>query len=160
MEFHNIKSLLEKYWATETTEAEEKDLKEFFINANQLPDDLIAEKELFMLYHLEANHPVLNEDLTKRFKHNVPVRIFAFKTLFKYAAVLILLFGVTFVILQNKSGNVDYTIIQPTITDEQAVKEANIALSLLGENIKDGLNNMEQLKALEELKFDIPEKNK
>jgi hypothetical protein len=160
MEFDNIKLLLDKYWAAETTEAEERYLKDFFVNASDVPDELIAEKQLFMLYALDANYPVPDGNLTTRFQHQLAARIFPFKTLFKYAAVLVLLLGVTFLILKNRSRNFDYTGIQPTINNEQAVKEANMALSLLGENIKDGLHNMEQLKVLEELKINIREKKK
>lgn len=158
MEYDNIKILLQKYWACETSEAEEKYLRDFFTNAPTVPDELIAERDLFIFYTREANYPTLNQDLTAKFEKEVKGRIISFPSLFKYAAVLVLLFIATYVFFENKPKSSQYSVIEPTIHSEQAIKEANVALSMLGENIKDGLYNVKQLEVLENLKKDFTKK--
>ena len=56
MKVNEIEELLVRYYDGETNEAEEKELKEFFAQAD-VPAHLLAEKRLFMPHNLNRRHP-------------------------------------------------------------------------------------------------------
>ena len=75
MDYNEIRKLLEKYWAAETSVAEEIFLKHFFINHTDIPHDLLAEKQLFLTFYQESTLPELNEDLSGRFRDRLRKKV-------------------------------------------------------------------------------------
>ncbi len=160
MDYTKIRELLKKYWAAESDVAEETYLKDFFTSNADVPEDMFAEKHLFMTYQQEANFPELNEDLTGRLKVHLNKKTsFIRRRAFKYAAVLLPLVALSYILFQNKSNPDSPLVIEKTITDEkQAIKEANTALLMLSENMKDGLANVKELNILKDIGNELNEK--
>ena len=65
MNVDRINQLLERYYNAETTEAEEKELKRFFTE-EEVPDHLLAEKEMFLQLQASMNEVPIPEGLEER----------------------------------------------------------------------------------------------
>jgi hypothetical protein len=158
MDYNEIRELLKKYWTAETDLSEEARMKDFFISNSNIPDDLLAEKHLFMTYHQDANYSELNEDLTARLRTHLSRQTVPFwRTAIRYAAVLLPLAVLSYFIFRE--SNADHTeVVQATITNkEEVVKEANTALVMLSVNMKDGLENVKQLDILKSIGSELNE---
>ena len=154
MDYNEIRKLLEKYWAAETDVADEKILKDFFLNHTDIPADLLTEKQLFLTFHDDLNFPELNEDLSVRLRSRLRKQSIPFwKTALKYAAVLLLILVPAYFIFENQTGKpTPSLVIEETIKDKkEAMKEVHTALMMLSVNMKYGLDNVKQLEVLKEL---------
>ncbi|WP_405246237.1 hypothetical protein [Cellulophaga sp. Asnod2-G02] len=144
MELDNIDNILEKYFDAETTIAEEKALKEYFVNGSVKPEH---EKYAPMFTHL-AN--AKEEKFTKQ----IPLQQKKSNAKwFSAAAVAMLLLGLYL-------GN-NY-IEQKRIEKEQAAyayQETKRALNLLAQNFNKGKEKIAYLKEFEQTKQKIYNNN-
>lgn len=158
MEQNEVRELVNKYWAGETSLQEEKLLRDFFLSATDVPEDLLPEKYLFLAFHEQSQTPVLQEDLVS--KTIFPAeekflakekRIPAWKHMLKYAAIVLPLIIVFYIATTNRKTH-DDLVIKETVKDKDlAVKEAETALHILATNMRDGLENARQLEMLKDL---------
>ncbi|MBC8111294.1 MAG: HEAT repeat domain-containing protein [Verrucomicrobia bacterium] len=68
---NEIELLLEKYWEGETTLAEERQLKDFFVKNTVLPPHLVVFREQFVFFS-ETKKEGLNEDFDKKIIEKLP----------------------------------------------------------------------------------------
>ncbi|WP_158973454.1 hypothetical protein [Cellulophaga sp. L1A9] len=140
MELDNIDNILEKYFDAETTIAEERALKEYFVNGSVKPEH---EKYAPMFTHL-------TNAKEEKFTKQIPLQHKKSKTKwFSAAAVAMLLLGLYL-------GN-NY-IEQKRIEKEQAAyayQETKKALNLLAQNFNKGKEKIAYLKEFEQTKQKI-----
>lgn len=131
MNKEEILHLLDKYYAAETSLAEETFLKEYFSSEN-VPAGLSAEKEIFRFYIQASSIPAPSEHLTERILSAVdnetaekPVvnRLRIFRLLSGIAAGLILLAG-SYLLFTHKSTLSD-TYTDPEIAYNETMKILN-----------------------------------
>ena len=65
-DYNHIEALLERYYDAQTTEAEERMLKDFFLH-EEVPIHLMAEKEMF----LQLQAPKIPEELEDRLSQSI-----------------------------------------------------------------------------------------
>ncbi|MCW5517085.1 hypothetical protein [Muriicola sp. Z0-33] len=143
MELDNIEKLLEKYFEATTTEAEEKNLREYFSQEKVAPQ-------------LEQYRPIFayfSQAKEERFTKQVPLK--PRKNYYKWlsiAAVAVIAFGIYF-------GN---AYQERQIEKEQALyayNETKKALNLLAENFGKGTEKVAYLNEFEETKQKIYKHN-
>ncbi|MBO0589812.1 hypothetical protein I2486_00175 [Cellulophaga sp. E16_2] len=140
MELDNINNILEKYFDAETTIAEEKALKEYFVNGAVKPEH---EKYVPIFAHL-------TKAKEEKFTKQIPLKKKKTNTKwFSAAAVAMLLFGLYL-------GN-NY-LQQKRIEKEQAAyayQETKKALNLLAQNFNKGKEKIAYLEEFEQTKQKI-----
>ncbi len=162
MEYNNIRALLEKYWACETTEAEEAELRVFYaVHEEPLPADLQEAAPLFRYFHAEGEsafgekEPDMPELFTDRpapwetVKETKIIRPF-WQGWMKYAAVLLAAAGMVYSVNQfqiKRTGQMDgTTAFRDTYEDPKlAYEQTQRALQILSRNLNKGKAQMEKL---------------
>ncbi len=152
MEYSNISALLEKYWACETTEVEELQLREFYAaHEGTLPPDLQEAAPLFRYFHEEgegSSMPELFTDVKAPWETATVIRPF-WHGWTKYAAVLLVGIGMGYAVnqfLQKKDMAADRYAIRDTYNDPKlAYQETQKALQILSRNLNRGKTQMEKL---------------
>ncbi len=160
MDYDKLRDLIAKYWAGETELLEEKQIKDFFSEAFDLPEDLEIERKIFTYFQGEANSPALKEDLTTRLRSQwsktleKPVKkISIWKEVLQYAAIVLPLMIIGYFIIQKDKAQTVTTYQTDTFDDpKKAIAETEKALVLLSKNMNDGLGKMQELKMFEEVK--------
>lgn len=97
MDYKYINQLLESYWKGETSLEEEKILRTFF-SQDDVPEDLLEFKDLFVYEQIEEQEEVLGEDFERKLAtaidndEQTKARVLSFtaklKPLFKAAAIV------------------------------------------------------------------------
>ncbi|MGB8192556.1 MAG: hypothetical protein WCF67_11590 [Chitinophagaceae bacterium] len=160
MDYDKIRALLKKYWDGDTDLSEEQELKSFFAEHTDLPEDLKTEAGLFGYYRQEVSRPVLSEDITTKLraqwaneKKSVFNKASFGRGLLRYAAVLAPLVLIGYFVVREKKVEERIVIQTDTFNDpQQAIAETEKALLLLSRNMNDGLSEMETIRGFEEVK--------
>ncbi|RPD39732.1 hypothetical protein [Chitinophaga barathri] len=159
MEYNNIRALLEKYWACETTEAEESELRVFYAaHEGPLPADLQEAAPLFRYFHAAEggeieeviNMPELFTDRPAPWETETKIIRPFWQGWMKYAAVLLAAAGIVysvdrFTVKLNQSN--DSTVaFKDTYSDPKlAYEQTQRALQILSRNLNKGKKEMEKL---------------
>ncbi|MGN6511156.1 MAG: hypothetical protein ACTHLD_16955 [Chitinophaga sp.] len=165
MDYSNIRALLEKYWACETTEAEEAELRVFYAaHEGPLPADLQEAAPLFKYFHAEGEQeetftmPELFTDRPAPWETETGARVIRpfWYGWMKYAAVLLAAAGMVYSINQFQLKRHDVaqnTAFRDTYSDPKlAYEQTQRALQLLSRNLNKGKNEMEKLGYFNEAK--------
>ena len=137
-DYSHIEALLERYYDAQTSEAEEKQLKDFFFH-EEVPPHLQAEKEIFLQLQAsevpEGLEERLSQSIDRWSKKNRTIRL---QWIGSIAASLLLLFGAGWY-LQEPSRKDTCT------TPEEAYVEAQKALVLFSTALNKGMKQMDVL---------------
>jgi hypothetical protein len=149
MEYSNIRALLEKYWACETTEEDEAALRIFYaMNEDALPADLQEAAPLFQYYHTSsAELPEIT--IHGPWEETKIIRPLFWQGWMKYAAVLLVALGVGHSVYNFQQKNRitdDQFAFRDTFDDPKvAYEETQKALAILSKNLNKGKEQMEKL---------------
>lgn len=148
MEYSNIRALLEKYWACETTEDEEAELRIFYsTHEDALPADLQEAAPLFQYFHA-AETELEDVEIHGPWEETKIIRPF-WQGWMKYAAILMVALGVAHSVynFQQKSIPADsHLAFRDTFNDPQiAYEETQRALQIISKNLNKGKTQMEKL---------------
>lgn len=159
MEYSNASALLEKYWACETSEIEEMQLREFYAaHEGTLPPDLLEAAPLFRYYHAEGEEdtsmPELFTDVKAPWETATVIRPF-WHSWMKYAAILLVGVGLGYAVQQFLHKKQDTTAgtyaVRDTYNDPKlAYQETEKALQILSKHLNKGTKQMEKLGYLNE----------
>lgn len=155
MEYSNVSALLEKYWACETSEIEELQLREFYAtHEGALPPDLQEAAPLFRYFHVEGEDdkmPELFTDVMAPWESATVIRPF-WHGWMKYAAILLVGVGMGYAVqqfLHKKADTVNGYAVRDTYNDPKlAYQETEKALQLLAKHLNKGTKQMEKLNYL------------
>lgn len=159
MDYNNIRALLEKYWAGESSLEEEEQLRHFFVtHQQQLPPDLLEAASLFRYFaeEQEREWPEPAEGWPEPAPpvRLQPVTVQLWQRWMQYAAVLLMVAGIGYSIQQFR-----YKQRQPAIAGlqrdtfndpEQAYRETQKALQLLARNLNKGTEQVQKLQYFNE----------
>lgn len=160
MKVNDIEKMIIRYYDGETTEAEEKELKQFF-TSDDVPDHLQTDKELFlqMASHQENEVPNGLEDrlsnlidewdthdkqIARKQKHT---RILRLQWVGSIAASLLILFSVGIYIHKN---NIPLSPKDTCTTPEEAYNEAQKALLMFSATINKSVKQVETVQVTTE----------
>jgi hypothetical protein len=162
MDYKYIDQLLERYWQCETSLEEEEILRTFFCQKN-IPDHLLAYKELFCYEQKQKQEETLGEDFDTKILAQIaePVHVKArtisissrFMPIFKAAAVVAII--LTLGNAAQKSFNneddtdINYSEYHDTYSDPSvAYDKVENALQMVSEGINQAQEQTDSLKAL------------
>ncbi len=142
MDYNNIRNLLDKYWAGDSSLLEETQLREFFSGTN-IPDDLKSYQPLFQFFQLEQDKN-LNGDFDQRLIQELKssenpkskVRRLPYY-LMRIAAAGLLLFSIYFV---NQQWNQNFytQVSTEEMTPEEVYAQTKQALLLVSAKMSKG----------------------
>ena len=137
-DYSHIEALLERYYEAQTSEAEEKQLKDFFLH-EEVPPHLQAEKEMFL--QLQATD--VPEGLEERLSQSIDRwgkkhRTLRLQWIGSIAASLLLLFGAGWYLQEPPRKDT-------CATPEEAYMEAQKALVLFSTALNKGMKQMDVL---------------
>ncbi|WP_295123875.1 hypothetical protein [uncultured Chitinophaga sp.] len=155
MDYNKVRALVAKYWACETTEEEEAELRQFFASHTEvLPEDLREAAPMFQYFHaaasLELDFPELDVNIFAQQEIVKPaakiIRPF-WHDWMKVAAILVMAFGVGYSIHQfEEKRNMPIAMSKDTFDDpEKAFEETQRALAIIAKNMDKGTKQMEKL---------------
>lgn len=148
MEYSNIRALLEKYWACETTEEDEAVLRIFYAtNEDALPADLQEAAPLFQYFHASSDE-LPEIEIRGPWEETKVIRPF-WQGWMKYAAILLVALGVGHSVYNFQQKNRitdDQFAFRDTFDDPKvAYEETQKALAILSKNLNKGKEQMEKL---------------
>ncbi|MRG44469.1 hypothetical protein GFS24_05060 [Chitinophaga sp. SYP-B3965] len=149
MEYSNIRALLEKYWACETTEEDEAELRIFYaMNEDALPADLQEAAPLFQYYHDASSVELPEIEIHGPWEETKIIRPF-WQGWMKYAAVLLVALGVghsVYNFQQKNRNDGNQLAFHDTFDDPKvAYEETQKALAIISKNLNKGKEQMEKL---------------
>ena len=138
IDFNHIETLLERYYDAQTSEAEDRMLKDFFLH-EEVPAHLLAEKEMFL--QLQASK--IPEGLEDRLSQSIDQwgkkhRTLRLQWIGSIAASLLLLFGAGWYLPEP-------TLKATCSTPEEAYAEAQRALVMFSTALNKGMKQMDVL---------------
>ena len=137
-DYSHIEALLERYYDAQTSEAEEKQLKDFFFH-EEVPPHLQAEKEIFLQLQAsevpEGLEERLSQSIDRWSKKNRTIRL---QWIGSIAASLLLLFGAGWYLQEPPRKDT-------CATPEEAYMEAQKALVLFSTALNKGMKQMDVL---------------
>lgn len=157
MDIKKAETLVEKYYKGETTPEEELQLREFFRTAENIPENLMPEKELFSLYSGAAIEEVpvkgFMENLEKVIDDQSSVKIGLKKSIVYWisglAAGIALLLAGYFLIVHKPADFIDNYAVRDTYQDPQlAYEETQKVLLYISQKMNEGtvqLHNVAKL---------------
>ncbi|SIN80047.1 hypothetical protein [Chitinophaga niabensis] len=150
MEYSNIRALLEKYWACETTEEDEAALRIFYAtHEDALPADLQEAAPLFQYFHTSAAElPEIEISGPWEEREARIIRPF-WQSWMKYAAILLVALGVGHSVYNFEQKNrpeETEMVFRDTFDDPKvAYEETQKALAIISKNLNKGKTQMEKL---------------
>ncbi len=143
--YKNIEELLEKYWIGETSSAEEKALRDFFVHAHHLPSHLQQYADLFIIQH-EQGELKVSDDFEQKLLQKItpaptkrtpftlnPFTLHPVPLFFKVAASIIIILGIGLFTYQHIEKQ------QATLLAQAEARETIIdALSMISDNLQKG----------------------
>lgn len=150
MEYNDIRALLEKYWACESTEAEEMELRVFYAgHEGALPADLQEAAPLFQYYNDCSSVPDMPELFTDRpapWDEPPAVVRSIWQGWMKYAAAVLVAAGLLYSADSFRDKQSNEVAMQDTYSDPKlAYKQTQRALQLLSKNLNRGKTQMEKI---------------
>lgn len=137
-DYSHIEALLERYYDAQTSEAEEKQLKDFFLH-EEVPLHLQVEKEMFLQLQAseipEGLEERLSQSIDRWSKKNRTIRL---QWIGSIAASLLLLFGAGWYLQEPPRKDT-------CATPEEAYVEAQRALVLFSTALNKGMKQMDIL---------------
>ncbi len=137
-DYSHIEALLERYYDAQTSEAEEKQLKDFFLH-EEVPPHLQAEKEMFLQLQAtdvpEGLEERLSQSIDRWSKKHHTLRL---QWIGSIAASLLLLFGAGWYLQEPPRKDT-------CATPEEAYMEAQKALVLFSTALNKGMKQMDAL---------------
>ena len=137
-DYNHIEALLERYYDAQTSETEERILKDFFLH-EEVPTHLLAEKEMFLQLQASAVPEGLEDRLSQSIdqwgkKH----RTLRLQWIGSIAASLLLLFGAGWYLQEP-------TRKDTCSTPEEAYAETQRALAMFSTALNKGMKQMDVL---------------
>jgi len=151
MEYSNIRALLEKYWACETTAEDEATLRIFYAtHEDALPADLQEAAPLFQYFHTEEEMEVPEIEIHGPWEEKETKIIRPFwQGWMKYAAILLVALGVghsVYNFQQKNRSDEGQLAFRDTFDDPKvAYEETQRALAIISKNLNKGKAQMEKL---------------
>lgn len=148
---NNIKQVLKKFYEGQTSLEEELQLKEYF-SGDQIPEELLDDKELFVAMDAADTQVPIPGDLNSSLIESISkaeqkeskvkrINLYSFSGL---AAGLLIILGVYFAFLRDAPADV---LAEYTIQDEEmAYIEARKALNYVSSKLNKGTAELEPLK--------------
>ena len=137
-DYNHIEALLERYYDAQTSEAEEKRLKYFFLH-EEVPAHLQAEKEMFLQLQASAVPEGLEERLSQSIdRWGKKYRTLRLQWIGSIAASLLLLFGAGWYLQDTPRKDT-------CSTPEEAYIEAQRALEMFSTALNKGMKQMDTL---------------
>ena len=137
-DFNHIEALLERYYDAQTSEAEERMLKDFFLH-EEVPAHLQAEKEMFLQLQASAVPEGLEERLSQSIdRWDKKRHILRLQWIGSIAASLLLLIGMSWYLHQPQRQDT-------CATPEEAYVHAEKALLLFSEALNKGIRPIEDM---------------
>lgn len=167
MEYNDIRALLNKYWACESTEAEEAELRVFYAShEGTLPADLQEAAPLFRYYHDCCSIPEMPELFTDRpAPWDEPQRTGIIRSItqgwMKYAAAVLVAAGMLYSAdsFRDKRTSEDLAFRDTFSDPKLAYQQTQRALQLLSKNLNRGKSQMEKIALFNEAKDLVTGKN-
>ncbi len=157
MDLKQAEAIIKKYYRGETSPEEEKQLREFLLTAENIPEHLMPEKELFTLYSRAGDEEVpldgFMESLEKRIDSHAVIRIGA-KRKFIYrisgiAAGIALLLTSYFLLVNNPFDNEQKYTWEDTYENPQlAYEETRKVLFYISEKMNKGTARLSNISKL------------
>lgn len=151
MEYNDIRALLAKYWACESTEAEELALRVFYAgHEGELPADLREAAPLFQYFQDCSGVPEVPELFTDRpapwDEPAAPVVRSIWQGWMKYAAAVLVAAGSLYSADSFRDKQSQDMAFEDTYSDPKlAYKQTQRALQLLSKNLNRGKTQMEKI---------------
>ena len=137
-DYNHIEALLERYYDAQTSETEERMLKDFFLHEEE-PAHLLAEKEMFLQLQASAVPEGMEERLSQSIaRWDKKRRTLRLQWIGSIAASLLVLFGAGWYLQEP-------TRKDTCSTPEEAYAEAQRALVMLSTALNKGLKQMDAL---------------
>jgi len=148
MEFKDLEILLDKYFDGESTLEEEMQIKCFFKDQSNLPDELKQTKAMFDFFQKESAHKLEQELIfiknTHKSKPDKTRKILYLIT--SVAASILLLFSIfTYINKPNSPKVYAYVNGKPIMDEELAKQETEKALLLVSKNLNEGSKSLKHL---------------
>ena len=128
-DYRHIEEILDRYWQCETSVEEEKMLRDFFLNEQDIPSHLIQYQSLFE-YQNEKQAEKLPDDFEERILNriNAKPKRFHLRQAMAMAASIAILIGIGFT-----------THLQQTRTNQEQARETILdALFMISDNLQQG----------------------
>lgn len=159
MDLKKIKTLLEKYYSGDTSIEEEKILKNYF-ERDDINDEFIADKDIFMFNIHEKSNLDSIPDISNQIWSNIENHEKVIKnkkkksinyTILRVAASVIIIVG-SFFLLKNQTHSNSKNIVFADTFDspEQAYKETKKTLLLVSELLNKGTSHLDPIQKMEE----------
>lgn len=165
MEYNDIRALLEKYWACESTEADEQALRVFYAShEGALPADLREAAPLFQYFHDCGGVPEMPELFTDRpapwDEPQAPLVRSLWQNWMKYAAAVLVAAGMLYSADSFRDKQETAVAFTDTYSDpDMAFKQTERALQLLSKNLNRGKTQMEKIGYFDEATAIVQGKN-
>ncbi|WP_109700170.1 hypothetical protein [Chitinophaga deserti] len=164
MEYNDIRALLGKYWACESTEEEEEALRVFYAgHEGALPADLQEAAPLFRYFHDCSDVPEMPELFTDRpAPWDEPPAIVRpiWQNWMKYAAAVLVAGGLLYSADSFRDKQSDELAFRDTYSDPKlAYEQTQRALQLLSKNLNRGKTQMEKIGYFSEATEKVQGKN-
>lgn len=149
MDYNNIEKLVEKYFEGTTNIAEEDELKMFFSNRKDIPENLIYARNIFAFF---------NEEKSVEYKKELVKTKLNNKRILHYISGIaaIILFALFIIVSnQNTEEKVIYAYINGKPITDRAIAEkyTRQALLAVSQNLDKGTKNLSQLNQLNKVEM-------
>ena len=145
MELSKIEKLLERYEEGETSLAEEKLLREYFLR-NEIPEHLRSYQLMFMFSNKQANEKLPEEPEVKSTNNNW----YAWTSI---AAILIVALGIFF--FNDNSRSLNDNDLGTITEEEMALEKAKETLAMVSQIMNEGKSDLVYLKEFNNTKNKI-----
>ncbi|HKJ48831.1 MAG TPA: hypothetical protein VJ973_07060 [Christiangramia sp.] len=145
MELSKIEKLLERYDEGETSLAEEKLLREYFLR-NEIPEHLKSYQLMFMFSNKQANEKLPEEPEVKSTNNNW----YAWTSI---AAILIVALGIFF--FNDNSRSLNDNDLGTITEEEMALEKAKETLAMVSQIMNEGKSDLVYLKEFNNTKNKI-----
>jgi hypothetical protein len=153
MDYNEIATLLDKYFEGNTSLAEEKILKEYFTQTQNVAPELLYAKDMFAHFEKELNVKYVKPTDTKGRILNIK----NFIRLSSIAASIVVLLGIAFLLTQKPSEEIVYAYIngKPITNKDLAMLQTKKALFLISDNLNQGTKELHQISKFNEIEQQI-----
>ena len=145
MEFKDLEILLEKYFEGNTTLNEELQIKEFFKNNSDLPDNLMETRAMFQFFSKEKQEKTDMVFPVKEKQKSARVRNLYYQVSAIAASILILISVITYTDNTEEQRVYAYINGKPIMDEQVAIIEAKRALLLVSSNLNEGTESLKHL---------------
>ena len=143
MEYKELEILLDKYFEGNTSLKEEQEIKDFFKNNSELPENLIETKAMFLFFQSEKEEQTELEFVpTARRKPKKNLRKIYYQVSGIAASIILLISILTYSDNSEEQKIYAYINGKPIMNEQVAKMEAKRALLLVSSNFNHGTKNL------------------